>query len=136
MVTVIKPELGKKYSFETLAPSVLGAIYQGWEFTGEVPSNIALLVDPNLRVNYASINPSLTPSVNMTEMVFWLFKNPNSTQQVAFGVNWINRGTFEKTDGRRDIITIDNPPSGYREVLLELMAGIGIDTSSISIKTV
>ena len=63
MATVVKPELGKKYSFETLAPSVLGAIYQGWEFVGEVPSNIALLVDQDLRVNYAAINPSLTPSV-------------------------------------------------------------------------
>jgi len=117
-------DIGKIYSFNTIAPTVLGDYYENMKLVrsglGDQFLDVADLQTKNIQVS----NLTGTPPDDVTNMLFHMFIN-NNNEQIVIANDWIDVNTI-RTGSRINLsLVISNITLEDRTVILQTLDRLG-----------
>lgn len=99
-------QIGKTYSFNTLAPSVLGTTLSNQYLKGIVDYTTANTII-NVELMHRTIYPLLpTGSVNNPQTYTWLLLRSDNGTTTAIAVEWIDQSTVQEAEKVRLVANI------------------------------
>jgi hypothetical protein len=126
--------IGTVYSFQTLAPAILGQKITNVKLTAVVDFNTATRF-ANIVSQYGNITPHLpagTPR-NMQKYIYYVFETQNGEKKVYADV-WIDNATVVVVGGTILKVTVYNADDGAAQAVREFLLSRGNSQISVELE--
>lgn len=131
----MKFNLKSVYTFETLAPAILGSKIELVRYMGMIDYDLAITYEPNLANRYREIYPVLPHGTPDTPKIlsYHCFET-RTKSRLYFCEQWIKEDSIAEVAALDISITIANKTPADVQRIAELMKGAGYPTAVITAK--
>lgn len=122
----------KTYTFNTLAPAILGSSYKNAEMLGEISYEIAITRE-NIDLKYRQIYPVLPPNTtdNPKTQKYFIFRTETG-QLVTLCEQWVDMASVQEVGGVNFTISFKDAEPADKNRIRAVLSAMGYTNFTIS----
>lgn len=122
----------KTYTFNTLAPAILGSSYKNAEMLGEISYEIAITRE-NIDLKYRQIYPVLPPNTtdNPKTQKYFIFRTETG-QLVTLCEQWVDMASVQEVGGVNFTISFKDAEPADKNRIRSVLSAMGYTNFTIS----
>ena len=122
----------KTYTFNTLAPAILGSSYKNAEMLGEISYEIAITRE-NIDLKYRQIYPVLPPNTTDSPKTqkYFIFRTETG-QLVTLCEQWIDMASVQEVGGVKFTISFKDAEPADKNRIRSVLSAMGYTNFTIS----